>query len=78
MGSPYKYLPMFSVSYSKSTPISIGPNEKLLFMARTCVKYFIGDACEEGTKKVTQIDANGQPGPNVIKLFTAVIYNCWY
>ena len=54
-------LDLIPVSYSKSVPISIGPHEKLLFMARTCVKYYIGDACEEGTKRVTQVDANGQP-----------------
>jgi hypothetical protein len=42
-------------------PVNVGPNEKLLFMARTCVKYFIGDACEEGSKQVAKVGDMGLP-----------------
>ena len=37
-------LVFFPVSNSnKNGPISIAPNDKLLFMARTCIKYYIGN-----------------------------------
>ena len=62
-------LVFFPVSNSnKNGPISIAPNDKLLFMARTCIKYYIGDACEEGLKKVTKLDENRVPGSELINV----------